>query len=75
MTPEAPTLLELTRGRWYALQLHGSEFSPTDGFAFSPILVHDVRPLGTGRGLLELSFHHENYPSGVQDKEYRLQVL
>jgi hypothetical protein len=41
----------------------------------SPIYVQQVRPLGTGKGLLELTFFHANYSEGVQGKRYRLRTL
>jgi len=65
----------LEPNRWYAMQFHGKEFSPGDSLAYSPIHVFDVKPLKMGNDLIELEFHHENYPQGVQDKGYRLQVL
>lgn len=65
----------LEPNRWYAMQFHGTEFSPGDSRAYSPIHVIEVKPLKTGNDLIELEFHHENYPAGVQDKTYRLHVL
>lgn len=69
-----PKLFELQPRRWYAMQLYGHEFAPCGSASFSPILVEEVRPLGAGNGTLELSWH-ENYPSGVHAKTYRVQVL
>lgn len=66
---------QLETARWYPAHLLGPEFGPDDGHAFSPIQIKDVRPLKTGKGLLELSFFHHNYPEGVQDKNYRLRII
>lgn len=41
----------------------------------SPIRIDRVRPLGTGRSELELTFFHACYPEGVQEKIYRLRIL
>jgi len=71
----SPNQFQLQRGRWYAAQLLGSEFEPDAGHAYSPIKILDVRPLKTGQGLLEVTFHHENYPEGVQSKRYQLRMI
>lgn len=42
---------------------------------FSPIWVQEIKPLKTGAGMLRLHFFHANYPEGVQDKIYDLQVV
>ncbi|RYZ71993.1 MAG: hypothetical protein EOP91_09345 [Lysobacteraceae bacterium] len=41
----------------------------------SPIYVHSVQPLKTGKGLLRLRFFNAFYASGVQDFDVRLEVL
>ena len=67
-------LLTLEPRRWYAAEF--IQDGPDGMFRSpSPILVHALRPLGTGRGLMYLHFRHANYPEGVQNKEYELQVL
>ncbi len=40
-----------------------------------PARRFEADTLKTGNALLELDFHHENYPEGVRDKRYRLEVL
>jgi hypothetical protein len=59
-------------GRWYGWQM-------MPGYAhwpyFSPILVHRMMPLKTGRGLLGLRFWNVGYAEGVQNFETELRVL
>lgn len=64
----------LVRGCWYAAEFIGDEFE-NDLRHYSPIRVDGLQALKSGRGELVLAFWHENYPAGVQDKEYRLRVL
>ncbi len=65
-------LLRLTPGRWSAWQMlpgYGS------GPYFSPISIHEVVPLHTGRGVLRLRFLNVMYAEGVQDFTKDLRVL
>lgn len=56
---------------WYAMEY----VFPSAGRHFSPIWIDEITPLKTGAGLLRLRFFHANYPEGVRDKVYDLQVL
>jgi hypothetical protein len=63
--------LTLRPQRWYAmLTVH-----PEGAQDVSPIWLKEVRELPSGKGLLELTFWHANYPAGVQFKSYALRVL
>lgn len=62
-----------TKG-WYGWQMcpgYGEGYSPY----FSPILVQDVIPRKTGRGILTLVFVNKLYAEGVQDFALDLRVL
>lgn len=68
----------LERGRWYACELIGDEFSDvfgTDQCSYSPIKIFDVSPAQTGDRTFRLHFYHANYPEGVQDKEYIMRMI
>ena len=66
----------LRSGWWYAAELIGDEFGPDSEFrSHSPIRVDAVRPSGGGQRHFTLSFYHANYPEGVRDKTYSLQML
>ena len=67
-------LFTLEPNRWYAAEFIGDEFGD-DLRSYSPLFVHAVVPLKTGRATIDLEFHHENYPDGVQRKRYTLEVL
>ena len=58
--------------KWYAWQmLPGYVNHPYH----SPILVHDVQPLGTGAGLFQLHFYNAFYAEGVRDFKLTIQTL
>ncbi len=62
----------LTRGQWYAWQmLPGYGELPY----FSPIFVHEIKPLKTGNGVMRVAFLNAGYAEGVQDFEANLKVL
>ena len=42
---------------------------------YSPVWIENVNPLPSGKGVLELTFFHANYPEGVQGKIYQVRVL
>lgn len=42
---------------------------------YSPIMIHSVKPLKTGRNELELWFHNACYAQGVQDFQLTLKIL
>ncbi len=70
------SLFTLESGSWYACELIGDEFDwGEDPHSFSPIRVERVTPRRKGNRTFELSFFHQNYPEGVQDKVYRLKTL
>lgn len=56
---------------WYAMEF---VFRSAERH-FSPIWLEEITPLKTGNGMLRLVFFHANYPEGVQDKAYDLQVV
>jgi hypothetical protein len=68
---------ELREGRWYGWQMlpgylaEGREVVPY----FSPIRVHRVTRLKSGRGLLAVSLFNACYASGVKDQVHTLRVL
>lgn len=63
----------LERGRWYGWSMYpGYGYS---GPYFSPIRVVEVRPLGTGKSLMQLRFFNVNYAAGVQMFEVSLRIL
>lgn len=64
--------LALERKRWYAWEmLPGYGSQPY----YSPIRVDEIRPLQTGKSLLELTFFNAAYASGVQNFKLMLRVL
>lgn len=68
----------LERGKWYACEFIGDEFTEvfgTDLCSYSPIKVHNVTPLQSGKRTFRLDFYHANYPQGVQGKEYTLRTI
>jgi hypothetical protein len=69
MSNEPPLTLE--RHRWYAM-LRQHAFGAQD---YAPIWIEEVKPMQSGKGLLEVAFWDANYPAGVRDKVYRLRVL
>jgi hypothetical protein len=62
----------LVTGRWYAMEFIGREH---DGTRYSPIRVEGVTAGGRANRGLELRFYHANYPEGVRNKSYLLQML
>ena len=65
----------LEQRQWYGMEFMGDEFDTAFKLPKSPILVKDVKPLQSGKRVFELTFIHCNYPSGVQDKIYKLQTI
>lgn len=61
----------LERGRWYGWSMYPGYAGPY----FSPIRVIELRPLGTGKSLMQLRFFNVNYAAGVQLFEMSLRVL
>ena len=72
MNKGAFTRLSLLPRTWYGWQMLPGY---TDAPYFSPILVHEVRPLKTGNSILELSFFNACYAQGAQDFNVRMKVL
>ena len=68
------TLFTLVPRCWYAVELIGDEFGDALR-SYSPVRVDAVTPLGTGVGEMSVDFFHANYPEGVQQKSYRIQVV
>lgn len=64
----------LERGKWYACELIGDEFSE-DKCSYSPIKIYEISPSDKGERTFKLNFHHANYPEGVQNKEYALRTI
>lgn len=64
----------LELGNWYACEFIGDEFDD-DSCSYSPIKVNEMSPLKSGRGTFQLAFYHANYPEGVRDKSYELEML
>ena len=64
----------LEKRKWYACEFIGDEFE-ADCCSYSPIRVHHVRPLQTGKRTFELDFYHANYPEGVRNKTYTLETI
>jgi hypothetical protein len=63
-------------GRWYACELMGDFFKDLkDACSYSPIRIDGFEPSDCEDGAFVLSFHHANYPEGVQSKRYRVKVL
>lgn len=75
--------LILRNNAWYALTFIGDEFicdpafsdDQPGSYSFSPIKIYQFAPLKTGNSIFELSFFHWNYPSGVQNKVYKLKKI
>jgi hypothetical protein len=55
---------------WYAMEY----VFPSAQRHYSPIWAREITLLKTGSGMLRLQFFHANYPEGVQDKVYDLQI-
>ncbi|MBQ0748132.1 MAG: hypothetical protein KBT82_13305 [Marinobacter sp.] len=68
------TRFTLNNRRWYAMELFSPEFGEQVRCC-SPIMVYELTPMGGGGRRFELSFHHEVYPEGVQDKGYTIQTI
>ena len=64
----------LQRGKWYACEIIGDEFSE-DCCSYTPIRVYHVEPLKKGDQTFNLHFYHANYPEGVRDKQYTLRTI
>ncbi|TGD72171.1 hypothetical protein E4634_16010 [Mangrovimicrobium sediminis] len=65
--------LQLQERTWYGWQMlpgYGNGYQPY----YSPIFVQQVKPLKTGKGLLELKFFNAFYAEGVQGFELRMKV-
>jgi hypothetical protein len=65
--------MTLTPNRWYAWEM-------LPGYAgigryYSPIQVHRVEPLRTGRNELRLAFYNAGYAEGVRGFEKTLRIL
>lgn len=66
--------LKLLSRHWYGWQMmpgYSQDYRPY----YSPILVHEIIPQNTGKGILKLSFFNGMYAQGVQDFELNLQVI
>ena len=61
----------LEQNKWYACRLEGKEF----GTSYSPIKVCRFAPSKTGDETFQLDFYHANYPAGVRDKEYLVEII
>jgi hypothetical protein len=48
---------------------------PSGGMNYSPIWIEEVKPMQSGKGLLEVAFWDGNYPEGVQNEVYLLRVM
>ena len=64
----------LRTDKWYACEIIGDAFDE-DLCSYSPIKVKKFVPLGTGASRFRLHFYHANYPQGVNDKIYDLQMV
>lgn len=62
----------LERDSWYGMTLYPGYSSPP---YHSPIRIKEVRPLATGRRLLEIDFFNAAYAEGVKDFTYKLSIL
>lgn len=71
-TPIA-TRFTLRRGQWYAAEFIGDQFHD-ELRSYSPIRVDAIEPCHDGHRNFHLSFHHANYPEGVQGKRYLLRT-
>lgn len=64
---------ELLKNHWYAWQmLPGYGGSET---YFSPIFIESVKPLRTGKGILQIEFFNAFYAEGVRDFKVDLKVV
>jgi hypothetical protein len=69
---EARMRMTLERGSWYGMTMYPGYI----GTAYhSPIRIQAVRPLVTGRRMIEIDFRNAAYAAGVQDFTYRLSIL
>jgi len=64
----------LKKNQWYACEIIGDEFE-ADKCSYTPIRVHELKPLGNGNREYILLFYHANYPEGVRNKEYKLRTI
>lgn len=66
----------LREKRWYAAEFLGDEFGATYEFrSYSPIHVHSLKPLKSGKRQFQLNFYHAFYPEGVRAKSYQLETI
>jgi hypothetical protein len=67
--------MKLTPRHWYGWQMlpgyDGEQYVPH----FSPILLEEVTPRKTGKGILTVGFFNAFYPEGVQDFTLDLRIL
>jgi hypothetical protein len=68
---------ELREGRWYGWQMLPGYLAEDREVVpyFSPVRVHRVTRLNSGKGLLRVSLFNACYASGVRDQEHTLRVL
>lgn len=66
--------LILESQHWYGWQMMPGYLEDYRPY-YSPILVHEVIPQKTGKGILKLSFFNGMYAQGAQDFELNLRVL
>lgn len=64
----------LNENGWYAVEIIGEEFE-SEIRSYTPIKVHRIETKNSGRGLFSLHFYHANYPGGVRDKIYNMQMV
>ena len=67
-------MLTLERNTWYGWQMLPGYLGRHCLPYFSPILVHEVSPQKTGKGVLRLAFANALYAQGVQDFVVDLRV-
>lgn len=68
-------LLKLVEQQWYAWQMIPGYLGTRNIPYFSPILIRKVRPMKTGRGILQLDFLNLLYAEGVQDFTCDLRII
>jgi hypothetical protein len=67
--------LQLTPRHWYGWQMLPGYDDERYGPYFSPILVHEVTPRKTGKGILTVAFFNAFYPEGVHEFTLDLRIL
>ena len=73
--PDPNGTFELTRDHWFAWQMVPGYVGTRCVPYCSPILVHKIEPLKTGKRMLRLDFFNAFYAEGVQGFSKKIKIL